>query len=93
MHNLLVLNSNCKISIISIPKYSIDLGSGKKFLAGFLHNNCMHVTLVNITSDFIEDLLALSKNSTKVNSLAPVLDFSLRAEKKKFNILDCISIC
>ena len=45
-----------------------------------------------MSSDFIKDLLILSTNDTKIDSLNPMSNFFIHTEKTKFNIPDKMSI-
>ena len=59
-HGVLVANSNHTITIISLPNHTMGLSSGKKFLTGLLGNNCSYATPVQMSSNFIDNVLTLS---------------------------------
>ena len=81
-HGALVTNANYKVTIISLPKCTMDLNTGKKCLTDLLGNNCSHTTLVHMSLDFIKDLLTLSTNNAETDGLNPAFHFSTRREKR-----------
>ena len=87
-HGVLVVNSNYQVTIISLPKCTMDLNSGKKFLSGLIGNNCSYATPVHMNTDIINNVLTLSTADEEVEGLNPVPEFSTRTEKKRFNIPD-----
>ena len=75
-HGALVVNTNYKVTIISLPKHTMDLSLRKKRLSSLLGNNYSYAISVYARLDFIKDLLTLSTNDAKIDNLKPVSDFS-----------------
>ena len=61
---MLVINATYKITIISLPKCTIDLSFGEKYLTSLLGNNCSCATQVHVTTDFTKNALTLSFSNT-----------------------------
>ena len=92
-HGVLVFNATFKVTIISLLKCIMDLSSRKKYLTCLFGSNYSSTTLVRVSTDFIKDALALSRNNIEINCLNLMLNFSAYTKKKKFNIPDQMSIC
>ena len=73
---MLVVGSNNKVTIISLPQYYLDISTGKKSLVGLLENNCSYAMPVVLNGDFARDILTLAPDDNTTIGQPPITESS-----------------